>query len=321
MRISGRVKKAYKWIRRQIIPGAVILMYHRVIELSSDPFGLSVSPENFRKHLAYLRKTCLPMHLLDLVLAVQRGSLPKRSVAVTFDDGYLDNYQYAFPHLKEGNVPATIFIVADHINRDREFWWDELERVILSSPHLPDRLITTFNGDSLIYDVPPFGHRMYLYMSLYEKLKNASSKSRCEKLKELMSWAGDSQITRPYYRPMNSKELAEITQGGLINLGAHTISHPYLPGLTPEDQYQEIVGSVKVIHRLTSQPVDVFAYPHGLFDETSIQIVRDAGLLAACTVDGRSIETGQDLYQLPRCYVGDWNIKEFRDNIEYCFLE
>jgi hypothetical protein len=82
---------------------AVILLYHRIAELSLDPYGLAVGPAEFRTQMAYLARVYRPMRLDDLVWAAREGSLPERAVAVTFDDGYLDNLEVASPILVESS--------------------------------------------------------------------------------------------------------------------------------------------------------------------------------------------------------------------------
>ena len=112
-------------------PQPLILMYHRVAAPTVDPWGLAVHPDRFAVHMEVLRKHRTPLPMSEVVQRLQDGTLPDNAVAVTFDDGYVDNVSDARPRLAAAGVPATIFLVADAIGQAREFWWDEVARGIL----------------------------------------------------------------------------------------------------------------------------------------------------------------------------------------------
>jgi peptidoglycan/xylan/chitin deacetylase (PgdA/CDA1 family) len=111
----------------------IILSYHRIAERDSDPWGLAVAPDRFEEQLAVLPETreLFPMSaFLDLL---ESGRLPANAAAVTFDDGYADNLKAAKPRLQRAGAPATVFIATGYVGERREFWWDELARIILES--------------------------------------------------------------------------------------------------------------------------------------------------------------------------------------------
>lgn len=131
---------------------ALILMYHRVAEAASDPWSLCVAPERFAGHLQVLRTLARPVKLGDLTRLLINGHAPEpSSVTVTFDDGYNDNLCCAKPLLERYDVPATIFLTTGYLGSDREYWWDELERLFLQPGSLPSTLQSAveWNGQSL----------------------------------------------------------------------------------------------------------------------------------------------------------------------------
>ena len=105
-----------------------------------------MSPANFAAQMEALRRVAEPLPLLDLVRNQAGGPLPARSVVVTFDDGYVDNLEQAFPVLREHGVPASLFVATGNIDTPREFWWDRLESVLLTPGRLPDRLVLPLPG-------------------------------------------------------------------------------------------------------------------------------------------------------------------------------
>src|SRR3954469_24009177 len=137
--LASRVQRLTGRLRRYLSSNAVILMYHRVADLDADPWGLSVSPTHFEEHLRVLRSLGTVMSLTQLVDGLQQGRIPRRAVVVTFDDGYADNVEVALPLLEQHRVSSTVFLASGAIDRQREFWWDELERILLQPGRLPAR--------------------------------------------------------------------------------------------------------------------------------------------------------------------------------------
>ena len=135
-----KIRSRLRSIVHRIVPPAprpLILMYHRIASEPNDPWGLSVSSENFEQQLQVLRRTRRPFPLADFVRNLMAGALPPNAVALTFDDGYVDNLEAAKPLLAAADVPATVFVATGYLDRPEEFWWDELSRLVLSGrgPH------------------------------------------------------------------------------------------------------------------------------------------------------------------------------------------
>jgi len=131
MRLPGlrTLRRAFPWHKPEREPVGIVLLYHRVIALESDPWELCVSPEHFSQHLDVLRKHFFPVRLQEL-LQISRGSTrEKRYVALTLDDGYSDSLYNAQPLLERNDVPATVFVVTGALEQEQEFWWDELPRL------------------------------------------------------------------------------------------------------------------------------------------------------------------------------------------------
>jgi peptidoglycan/xylan/chitin deacetylase (PgdA/CDA1 family) len=319
----GRIKKIYRLLSRRLKPRAVILMYHRVAELSNDPYGLAVSPTNFAQHLKYIQDMCHPMRLPDLVDALQQNLLPKRAVAVTFDDGYADNFCNAYPILSSEKIPATIFVATGYLNGSIEFWWDELERYLLAPKQAAPSKQIQMQGqiDERPNSTPE--QKIIAHQSIQQLLKPMSQSARDEVLDVLALWAGQGREERPDYRPMTTNELIQITQNGLIEIGAHTISHPVLSKLPLEVQFEEIIGSRQRLEGITESSVITFAYPYGTsedYSDKTVEILKATGFHAACTTTHGSIGMGDDPFRLRRCAVRNWEIDSFKRHLEDFFV-
>jgi peptidoglycan/xylan/chitin deacetylase (PgdA/CDA1 family) len=307
---------------RQFSPAAVILTYHRIVDLEQNTYALAVSPSNFATHMEYLEKRFRVLRLDDLGEAVRSGKIPRRAVAITFDDGYIDLLQNACPVLERVGLPATVFVPSGHMGSQREFWWDELERVILLPKKLPGTLSLRVEDQNLTWSIASSEEKEKTFWQVYKVLKPLRSDRRLQVLDQLFEWAGVKETSRPNYRIMNRAELIELTKGGLIQLGAHTVTHSALAGLSESVQRSEIIGGRKALIEAFGLPVSTFAYPYGEaedFSWNSAEIVKETGFSLGCTMVAGRVQAGDDLYQLHRCAVLDWELPSFIGELEKFF--
>jgi peptidoglycan/xylan/chitin deacetylase (PgdA/CDA1 family) len=323
MRGIGRIKRAARQLRRRFRPGAVILMYHRIIDCPDDPYGVYVSPANFAAHLKHLQQNYQTMRLVELVAALRQGALPQHAVALTFDDGKVDTYSEAYPYLASARIPATVFVTTGYVDRCCEFWDDKLQSLFLLPDCLPPHLQLDIRGVVYAWSITCTKDRRRVHGEIYELLKPLPAAEQADILNYLEQWAGNSQAERPNYRAMTSGELNQLACDGLVDLGAHTVTHPMLSAMPADIQRAEIEGSRQQLEQIIGRPVSTFAYPYGMpsdFNTTSIAITRAGGFFAACTWVARAVEPNADLFQLPRCWVGNWEPELFKRNIESYYL-
>jgi peptidoglycan/xylan/chitin deacetylase (PgdA/CDA1 family) len=303
-------------------------MYHRVSAPTVDPWGLSVHPRNFRQHVEVLREYRTPLPLSEFVARLLAGSLPDDAVAVTFDDGYVDNLREARPHLASANIPATVFLAAGAIGQGREFWWDEVARGILARPQPLDCEIAlsgsrcrlqfdVATGDELrenswwrAWEQPRTG-RQLAYLEFWQLLRDASAIER-DGAMERFRFASNVAAAAPSDLPMTAGEVAELTRDGLVHVGAHTVTHPMLTLLAPEERRREIVEGKRRCEDLVNCPVTGFAYPHGAENEACRNAVRENGFAWACTTASGPVSASRDVYALPRVFVQNWDASTFK---------
>src|SRR5262249_32148495 len=213
----------------------------RIADSSLDPWGLCVTEHNFSQHLEVLRRyRCLSMR--QLTTAVEARKLPRRAVAVTFDDGYADNLLNAKPLLEKNDVPATVFVASGYLNHLRGFWWDDLETIFLRSGRLP-ALLSLFVedknyewelGDDADYTEADYEQRrrwrawsnattarQRVYQSVYELLQPLSHDVRQRLIGQLVSWARLGDQAGAGSRVLSSGELRALERGGLVEIGCH----------------------------------------------------------------------------------------------------
>jgi peptidoglycan/xylan/chitin deacetylase (PgdA/CDA1 family) len=327
--IPDLVRRLGRRVRRVLRTGhqGVVLLYHRVADEQSDPYGLCITPAHFEEHLQVIRAVASPLALGDVARSLRGGSLPDRFVCVTFDDGYVDNLRVAEPLLRRHDVPATVFVTTGASGRDREFWWDELERVFLQPGRLPETVEMRIGGRAwewplgrdaeyysdqherlrswhLLDDEKPTA-RHAAFREAYDLLQPLSEEARTQALDGLLGSAGvDGSAVRPSRRAMEPAEVAELVSGGLVQVGAHTVSHVVLPFQSARVQRLEVAGSKRDLEEWIGEEVQGFAYPFGVYDEASVAAVHGSGFLFACSCLCEPLWRGSDPLLLPRIEVG-----------------
>lgn len=341
-RLPGR-----KYVRRlaqSIMGQTLILVYHRVAELPSDPQLLCVTPQHFVGHLEILRKHARPMRLQQLTQALQGGNLPRRAVVVTLDDGYADSLHDAKPLLERYGIPATVFVTTGYIGQEREFWWDELDRLLLQPGTLPEVLRLNVDGSSWQWELGEAVHygkdayrhhrcwnvlekndpssRQGLYRSLCQLLHPLTEEKRRKVLDDLLVWAGAEPMSRPTHRALARDEVLRLAEGGVIEVGAHTVTHSVLSALSAAAQRIEIQRSKARLEDILGCSVTSFSYPFGSradYTVETVAVVREAGFACACANFAGVVSRGTDRFQLPRVLVRDWDGDEFTRRLEEWF--
>ena len=288
----------------------IVLMYHRIgPDLSGG--GLAVSPSHFGEHLRALRSAFHPVSLAALVRSLGHGGLPPRSVAITFDDGYLDNLVEAKPLLEHWNVPATVFVVSGYVGSGKRFWWDELEEICLGS-NLPDELELDIGGRLRKWKSAPEQPRDF-FRGLREALGPLQGRERDEMLKQLWHLCG--RMPSDFRETLSADELRQLAKGGLVEIGAHTVTHPSLTDVPSSRQVNEIRSSRLQLTEFLDQDVRLFSYPFGAYDATVASSARAAEVSCACTTIGDAVDASTDPYRLPRLHVDDCSPDELTRRI------
>lgn len=293
------------WHRARYGARAIVLAYHRVARLQSDPFGLAVTPSHFHEHLEVLMGVGTPVRFDELHRSLSRASRRETLVCVTFDDGYADNLHVARPLLERHAIPATVFITSGQLDGAREFWWDEIDQLIeLEDDEQFGRAPDSSGPPSIPRGTPAKSDRV---RTLREQLYSMSARERTDLLNERWNERGATPTVRPTHATLSSMGVAELARDGLIEIGAHTVSHPHLPALSPQAQDREIVSSKRALEELVDAPVTSFAYPFGATSSSTRDRVKNAGFSAACTVEPDCLSGATDRWMIPRLLVPDCN--------------
>jgi peptidoglycan/xylan/chitin deacetylase (PgdA/CDA1 family) len=311
---------------------AVILLYHRVVDPVTDPQLLCVGIQQFAGHLAHLQQHYRVIDLRTFRASLREHSLPERTVVVTFDDGYADNLVNAKPLLERHAVPATMHVATRFLGQAAEFWWDDLENVLLLSPSLPETLRATVDGQEHVWQLGKSARapaafpnwnaqtwrtptpRHQAYRDLHRLLRPLPADQQDAVLTQLRSQLTTPVPPRPTHRLLTPDELRSLAAGGLVEIGAHSVTHSMLTSLPLEAQRREMLESKRQLEAVIGRPVTSFAYPYGghqMVSPETIALAKDCGFESACSTIAEPVRLGSDLFFLPRFLVRDWNGNEF----------
>jgi peptidoglycan/xylan/chitin deacetylase (PgdA/CDA1 family) len=279
-----------------------VLLYHRVADVNVDPFGLCLAPGVFREQLRFLRDRCCPMPLRQLVDSAKGGCRPADAVAVTFDDGYLDNLSVASPMLSEFEIPATFFITTAPFDDLHEFWWDTLARLVLDEDAAP-MVLETSVGTHTQFSMSSVADRHATLHAVHAVMRVLPRDRRDGVLRQLMNERHLARTAANYARPMNAGEVLRLASHRGHDIGVHTSNHLWLPAQPRDVQRDEIVGAKVALESLLSRPVTTLAYPFGASNSETAAIARTAGINLALTATEGVLEPGVDPLMVPRLTV------------------
>jgi len=264
-------------------PSLIVLNYHRIgtpDNTQYDPGVFSATPEQFERQVHYLKQHFEIVTLDEAVDMVRGKTRFRSSVLLTFDDGYLDNYQLAFPILRSAGVQATFFLPTAFIGTGRLPWWDLIAYIVRNRRRSIVRLTypqaNEFDGDKL--------ESQELIARVLRVYKHRDMKDHQRFIDDLLEGSGselpaeDGEVCF-----MDWRQAREMQKGGMA-FGSHTHNHEVLNKLPPEQQYEELARSREVLEQELQLPITTLAYPVGgkaAFSEETQKAAERSGYLAA----------------------------------------
>jgi peptidoglycan/xylan/chitin deacetylase (PgdA/CDA1 family) len=284
----------------------LVVNYHRVGELAGNQFDdatFSATADEFRRQIRYMKRwfAIPPPH--EVLESLERGSFARPTLLVTFDDGYRDNYEVAFPTLRELGVPACFFVVTGLLDRPTLPWWDRVAYSIkkTNGPFLrleyPERLVFDFRLIS----------RAQATWRILRACKDSKSFDESCLIDELTARTGvgvdASSLARTLFMSWNS--VREMAREGMA-IGSHTATHPVLASLSEAAQRRELRDSRERIRDAIGSYPDMLAYPVGgprAFADITRRLAREVGYRAAFSNGGSVACSCIDRFAVPRVAV------------------
>jgi peptidoglycan/xylan/chitin deacetylase (PgdA/CDA1 family) len=292
-----------------------IIMYHGIIRSSLMVKDWCFIDENsFSLQIEYLEKHFEIISLLEAVQRMRDGGIKRPTAVITFDDGYQNNFDVAFPILYKERIPATIFLATGLIDTNDTVWHCQLN-LALSQTRKPR---IEWNG--LKFDLSTLDLKAKTSAAIQDSLKKLPHAQLMATMRKIiLELDGDPdssvQVGSPY-RMLNKNAIAEMVASGLIEFGAHTHQHIILSRLSAEERLNEIRRSIDAIRELTGRPCRCFAYPNGRiedYDWDSIKHLKACGIQMAVTTTAGPNDRMTPAMELRRYGVGaDLAMAEFQ---------
>lgn len=295
------------WTRIFFQNQPLVVLYHGVTS-EKNPEGIinyrkkHVHRDTFEKEVQWLSKhfTIVPLRDIEK-MNEEKNFTGKNLCAITFDDGYRNNYLNAFPILKKYNVPATIFLTTGFVDRSIALWTDCLE---FSLNAINDSVSILVGEKSKTFSLRNTEEKRKADLEIRAYLKTLPHQMRMTIIASCMEKANvsvEDVLAYPDHSPLSWEEIQEMERYQ-ITFGAHTKHHPILSKETKERQREEIMLSVERV-RSTIGHCKHFAYPNGQTgdwnDETK-SILKELGVRHAWTTESGRVGRNKEPLELPR---------------------
>ncbi|MET0962546.1 MAG: glycosyltransferase [Noviherbaspirillum sp.] len=273
-----------------------ILLFHKVPLLADPLTPTEPAFSQFEHILDFLQANASVLPLTDAASALAKGTLPKKAVAITFDDGYDEWLSTVSPALKARNMHATFFVTTEQL-QGPALWHERIIAAVRALPDTGTRLPYGFGGFD---DLHLISRRIRLISELQERLKYAPLPERLGAI-EMLEAQARSPLVWP--RPFDRSSVRDLHSQG-FEIGGHTISHPILNECSDQQAMQEISGCREELESIIGGVVSTFAYPNGRplkdYEGRHVAMVKAAGYKMAVATSGGAARHDSDLFQLPR---------------------
>ena len=287
-----RLLDLYGRIHRRVTGGGVsIINYHRVGD-DSDIFLNKLDTQTFERELHYIEERFKILPLNELSQHLEAGAPGGNSfAAITFDDGYKDNFTQALPILRKHGIKAAFFPITDVLDRESMLWVDEVRYMI----HQSDEKEIWWNEKHVSLDSPV--EKETAVNQIVSSLRSRETRDGLNKLRESCGCKAPHVLIESLY--MSWEEVKEISEEEHL-IGSHTLSHPDLTLLSLAETREEVVNSKKRLEKKLGVEVNSFAYPFGASNEETEELIESSGYRCGLGAEPGLVRKNPDIYNLRR---------------------
>jgi peptidoglycan/xylan/chitin deacetylase (PgdA/CDA1 family) len=288
-------------LSRRKEPSGRILYYHRVND-EDDPFFNAISTELFDQEMRFVARHYKVVSLGELLRHLESDST-ETVVAVTFDDGYQDNYLNAFPVLERYGIPATIFLTTGSMDDCEPLWFEQLAGALKRTEQefvdleidFPRRFWTRTQSE-----------RLESNQQIFALMRSMTDSDRRQSLAKVLSALGVREFGDRKHKMLTWDQVRLMKKQG-IDFGGHTVTHPFLSRMTRPEVAWEVSECKRRIEDELQLPIHHFAYPNGReedFGKWNKEVISSAGYRAAVTTTWGMNYPSTDRLELKR--GGPW---------------
>lgn len=276
-----------------------ILMLHRVVNQRSiliDNRLMEITPQFLEKAVLEYKKKNYQFVSIDDVykMAVEKKHPRQKFVCFTFDDGYTDNYEIAYPIFKKYNIPFAIYITTDFPNLKAILWWYVLEDIIVANNEVQ-------LGDGSYYKCNTNELKNETFRLIREKIFELKQENFRKEFNNLFcnyNYSFDEKIVD---NVLNWEQIIQLSKDPICTIASHTKNHYALDNIENNQLLrEEIYDSKNEIEQRIKQDVSHFAYPYGRTNREVLEAVKDAKYKTALLANGGKIRRDVQLFELKR---------------------
>jgi peptidoglycan/xylan/chitin deacetylase (PgdA/CDA1 family) len=291
-------------------------MFHRVQPCTSIVYAqhlglpsVVISLENFQELLDFVHRhfSCVP---------VSKFAHPERNgdgstyCALTFDDGYRDFQQHAWPEIQRRGLPVTVFVPTAMIGTEERFWWDELYHACMTSAVVaPNAVLAPVSALLQQIVKSPAARRSPLVYELVERVQGWSP-AQVQALIGALSPQNGGRAAMEN-RLLTWDEVGNLHRSG-VQFGSHTRHHCNLQTVSAAQAQEEIATSRRELEEILQEQVDTFAFPGGHVSDDSLRILAASGYALACSTRKGMNRRGEDVFRMRRVNIWDGVVQDFR---------
>jgi peptidoglycan/xylan/chitin deacetylase (PgdA/CDA1 family) len=284
-----------------------ILMFHRVVPESDslrihNHKSLEVTPEYLEQLILFFRKMDYQFVSLDELNVQAKADTPKKKFVVfTFDDGYVDNYTYAYPVFKKYQVPFTIYVTTGLPDGEAVLWWYLLEELVASKT----KIEFTVDNTPMVFLTDSIRKKEMAFNRIRTMFANAGRKKLDVLVASIFHQEPERIRAMTKALSLTWEQIIELSMDPLVTIGSHTVNHLPLDCIPYDQAMYEILESKRIIESRTNTSVRHFCYPLGSYGQKEIEIVGKCGYATATTIKMANIqkENLEYPYALPRIMI------------------
>jgi len=306
----------YFWSKQPLIkyfsPNLTILTYHRILPTSASEninsldYGNVVDVQYFEQQMDYLSKNYKIISLNDL----NKSDPFISSVIITFDDGYYDFYEYAYPILKKYDIKVTLYLITSILNKCAEIWWLKLEDLFNNN----DSISLQWNNIDYVWTLTSNLKKNKCFNTIKNIILGLTSSVEVSNLVNSIKPRNDRN---DYYDSfLNWEKIEELDKDKLVTIGSHTHDHLCMRVLSDEQIKNELCISKNILEDRLGHEINHLAYPYGSnleVDKRAKQIARELGYKTATTTENYILRNNYNCYSLPRQSISlQDNLNQFK---------
>ncbi len=286
----------------------IFLCYHGVTSIKSanveNYSKKHIDKKKFIKQMKFLKKNYNMISIDDIYHHI-KNKIPfsKKDVAISFDDGFKNNFTIAAPILNKLKIPAIFYLCPRSINKNEMFWVDQIETCIdkckKSKIEITYLGLGNFNLDNV-------KKKIFIIKKIKKICKNLNihKKNKLIKILKKKTSVEPNIKSSKNYEVANWKIIKKISKNNLFTLGGHSLSHDILTKMNTRELNYNIVKTIEIIKNKTGVNVEHFSYPEGKFDNNVIKYLKKNNIKSAPIATGFKNTHNTNLYKIKRVMVG-----------------